>query len=170
MREVDEMVAQIASHPQDRNRPLWEMWMIEGLADGRIACVLKAHHAIADGMASVHLFTRMLSPIADNEQVPYWQPRALASSGRLVWDALLDHLKYDALKFPEFLRTVLARRKSARIHREQSSVTVVDPMEDHIPRSRFNGALSPRLPPSFLFRPMSPAASACSVITSRSWA
>ena len=144
MRELDEMVAQIASNPLDRNRPLWEMWMIEGLEDGRLAFVLKAHHAIADGMASVNLFTRMLSPISPDESVPEWRPRGLPGARRLVLGAIRDHLRYDALKFPEFLRTVLAGQKSARIPRKASQVPVFDPMEDIIPPSRFNGALSPR--------------------------
>jgi diacylglycerol O-acyltransferase len=144
MRELDDMVAQIASQPLDRNRPLWQMWMIEGLDEGRIAFVLKAHHAIADGMASVHLFTRMNRPIEADEEVPDWQPAALPGSGRLLWDALVDHIRYDAREFPNFLRTVLARLKSARLHRQASDVPVFDPMEDVIPPSPFNGALSPR--------------------------
>jgi diacylglycerol O-acyltransferase len=144
MRELDDMVAQIASHPLDRNRPLWEMWMIEGLADDRIAFVLKAHHAIADGMASVHLFTRMNSPIDPDERVPTWQPEPLPGSGRLFWEALKDHVKHDARQFPNFLRTVLGRLKSARIHREGTDIPVFDPMQDVIPASPFNAALCPR--------------------------
>jgi diacylglycerol O-acyltransferase len=144
MRELDELVGQIASHPLDRTRPLWEMWMIEGLEDGRVAFVLKAHHAIADGMASVNLFTRMLSPLSPGEVAPEWRPQALPGTRRLVLDALKDHIRYDAIKFPEFLRTVMARRKSARAHREASQVPVFDPMEDIIPPSPYNGALSPR--------------------------
>lgn len=144
MRELDDMVAQIASHPLDRDRPLWEMWMIEGLDDDRVAFVLKAHHALADGMASVHLFTRMLKPLEENEQVPPWRPQTLPGSGRLVWDAIKDHIRYDARQFPNFLRTVLARRKSAKIHREVTDTPVFDPMEDVIPPSPFNGSLSPR--------------------------
>ena len=144
MRELDDMVGQIASHPLDRNRPLWEMWMVEGLADGQIAFVLKAHHAIADGMASVQLFTRMLSPTEPDDPVSPWRPPTLPGSGRLVWDAIRDHVRYDALQFPNFLRTVLARLKSARKYRETLETPVYDPIEDVLPPSPFNGALSPR--------------------------
>ena len=117
-----------------------EMWMIEGLTDGRIAFVLKAHHAIADGMASVHLFTRMLRPLAQDESPPDWRPRALPGSFRLVADALWDHVRLDALQFPGFLRTVLVRLKSARVHRERADVPVFDPLADTIPAAPFNGA------------------------------
>ena len=50
-RELDEAIGQIASTPLDRSRPLWEMYFIEGLANGRIAVVGKIHHALADGVA-----------------------------------------------------------------------------------------------------------------------
>jgi diacylglycerol O-acyltransferase / wax synthase len=144
MRELEDLVGQIAGHPLDRSRPLWEMWMVEGLSDGRVAFVMKAHHAIADGMASVHLFTRMLSPLGENESAPQWRPDALPSAGKLFVDALWDHIRQDAREFPNFLRTVLGRIKSARLHRENSDIPVFDPMEDIIAPSPFNGALSPQ--------------------------
>ena len=46
---LDDMIGQIASHPLDRDCPLWELWVVEGMAEGKAAFILKAHHAIADG-------------------------------------------------------------------------------------------------------------------------
>jgi diacylglycerol O-acyltransferase / wax synthase len=48
-RQLDEAVGRIASTPLDRRKPLWEMYFIEGLANGRIAVLGKIHHALADG-------------------------------------------------------------------------------------------------------------------------
>src|SRR5699024_453508 len=59
-RELGEMAGQIASTPLDRRRPLWEMWVIEGLKHDRIGVVAKVHHAAIDGSSGaelmVHLF------------------------------------------------------------------------------------------------------------------
>src|SRR5215831_984404 len=54
-REFCEVVSYIASFPLERDRPLWQMWIVEGLEGGRVAYVMKIHHAVADGAASARL-------------------------------------------------------------------------------------------------------------------
>ena len=44
----------------DRSRPLWELWLLNGLADGRVAFLLRLHHVVADGAAALELFSSML--------------------------------------------------------------------------------------------------------------
>ena len=70
-RQLDEAVGKIASTPLDRSRPLWEMYFIEGLANGRIAVLGKIHHALADGVASANLLARGMDqePQADRDSV-----------------------------------------------------------------------------------------------------
>lgn len=61
-RELDELIGEIASTPLDRSRPLWEMYVAEGLADNRIAVIHKVHHVLADGMASANQMAMAIGP------------------------------------------------------------------------------------------------------------
>lgn len=49
------LVADVMERRLDRDRPLWETWIIEGLPDGQWATIMKLHHAIADGIATMHM-------------------------------------------------------------------------------------------------------------------
>src|SRR6478672_8613668 len=53
--QLRELVARIVSRPLDRDRPLWEVYFVEGLADGRVAMLSKAHQALVDGAEVVDL-------------------------------------------------------------------------------------------------------------------
>jgi diacylglycerol O-acyltransferase / wax synthase len=61
-RELDQLIGEIASTPLDRSRPLWEMYVAEGLADDRIAIIHKVHHVLADGVASANQMAKVMEP------------------------------------------------------------------------------------------------------------
>jgi diacylglycerol O-acyltransferase len=61
-RELDQLIGEIASTPLDRSRPLWEMYVAEGLADNRIAIIHKVHHVLADGTASANQMAKAIAP------------------------------------------------------------------------------------------------------------
>ncbi|CAA0089693.1 Putative diacyglycerol O-acyltransferase [Mycolicibacterium vanbaalenii] len=61
-RELDELIGQIAGTPLDRDHPLWEMYVAEGLADNRIAIIHKVHHVLADGVASANQLAMAIQP------------------------------------------------------------------------------------------------------------
>ncbi|MDX2380654.1 MAG: wax ester/triacylglycerol synthase family O-acyltransferase [Acidimicrobiia bacterium] len=66
-RETAEMLNQIIGHQLDRRFPLWEYWYLEGLTDGRVAMVLKFHHALLDGVSGASLATVLLDMAPDGE-------------------------------------------------------------------------------------------------------
>ncbi len=60
--ELDDLVGRVMSQELDRRRPLWEVWMIEGLADSRWALICKVHHCMVDGIAGTDLLVRLMWP------------------------------------------------------------------------------------------------------------
>lgn len=61
-RELDELIGEIASTPLDRDHPLWEMYVADGLAGGKVAVIHKVHHVLADGVASANQMRWAIQP------------------------------------------------------------------------------------------------------------
>jgi diacylglycerol O-acyltransferase / wax synthase len=94
---LERLVGRLMSHRLDRDRPLWEIWLVEGLADGRWALVFKVHHCMVDGVAGVGLLQAVLDldPAAPLPEAPPWEPEpspaGLARVGD-AWSGLADDL------------------------------------------------------------------------------
>lgn len=65
------VVAEVMERRLDRDRPLWECWLVDGLADGRWALVVKVHHSVADGIAA----STMFSALCDGASIVEYPPR-----------------------------------------------------------------------------------------------
>ena len=61
-RQLAETVARIFARPLDRSRPLWELYLIHGLADGRVAMLTKMHHSMVDGVSGNEILGVLLDP------------------------------------------------------------------------------------------------------------
>jgi diacylglycerol O-acyltransferase len=72
VRELLSLVSRLHGTLMDRTRPLWEIHLIEGLADGRLALYVKIHHAMFDGVAAMRLMTKALSADPDLRKPPLW--------------------------------------------------------------------------------------------------
>jgi diacylglycerol O-acyltransferase len=68
--ELQDLVGRIMSQPLDHDRPLWEDWVVEGLAGDRWAVVSKVHHSVVDGIAGTDLLTSMFGSVADDDPQP----------------------------------------------------------------------------------------------------
>ncbi len=77
------MAARVFSQHLDRARPLWEIWMVEGLEHGRWALLSKVHHCMVDGVAATDLMSVMFGDDAETEPADSWQPGREPSSVEL---------------------------------------------------------------------------------------
>lgn len=93
--QLAELVARLMSRPLDRSRPLWEMYLIEGLADGTFAVVTKSHEALVDGLASMDIAQVMLDPSPEGvsrEELDDWHPEPEPSDAQLLFSSVSDAL------------------------------------------------------------------------------
>jgi WS/DGAT/MGAT family acyltransferase len=142
-RELCELISDIASRPLERSHPLWELWVIEGLALGRIATVAKVHHALADGVASAELLNQVFdhSPTPEPPPEDTWSPEPVPPPRTLALAAARDVARLLATGLPTIVR--LSRR--ARAHKRIAGLVVSEqpPKLFQAPPTPFNRQLTP---------------------------
>ncbi|MFA9446836.1 wax ester/triacylglycerol synthase family O-acyltransferase [Egicoccus sp. AB-alg6-2] len=115
--QLTEYCARILSRPLDRDRPLWELYVIEGLEEGRFALLGKNHHAMIDGLAGIDIATVMLDVTSDTGTPPEpepWVPAPAPGRARLLGAAVRDALTSPAHLVASGRQLVAAPTKSAR--------------------------------------------------------
>jgi WS/DGAT/MGAT family acyltransferase len=119
--ELFELVAQLHAIPLERDRPLWELHLVDGLADGRVAVYAKIHHAMADGVAALRMLQRTLTTdaTATEVRVPW---RLSGNSHRTVSCGGMSSLNVAARKLlsaatfaPSLLRAVYVALADQRL-------------------------------------------------------
>jgi WS/DGAT/MGAT family acyltransferase len=96
--ELQELIGRVFSRPLDRRRPLWEIYIVEGLRDGRWALLTKSHHAMVDGISNLELATILLDVEPDPEPdsrpfgVSHWEPEEAPSSMGLLINSLRERV------------------------------------------------------------------------------
>jgi diacylglycerol O-acyltransferase len=88
------LAARIFSQRLDRSKPLWELWLVEGLKGGRFAIVGKSHHCLVDGVSGVDIATVLYDTEPEPTVPPApggeWLPRPERSEADLAAEAVLD--------------------------------------------------------------------------------
>jgi diacylglycerol O-acyltransferase len=82
--------SELNAPPLDRARPLWEMWLLTGLAGGGAGLLIRLHHAVADGLAAVAMMEALFAPdpAGPTPDVSTWRRQPRPSSRDLVADSL----------------------------------------------------------------------------------
>jgi diacylglycerol O-acyltransferase len=103
------LVGRLIARRLDRSRPLWEIYLVEGLSEGRFAVVTKTHHAMVDGLASMDVGALLLdtTPEPRETAADEWRPAPEPSAVALATDAVLE-----AWRRPQTVLDVAARAGS----------------------------------------------------------
>jgi diacylglycerol O-acyltransferase len=92
--ELKRLAARVFGQRLDRSKPLWEVWLVEGLEGDRFALLSKTHHALVDGVSGVDivsvLFDTAPDPAPPAPPAGDWLPRPVPSSSELLAEALLE--------------------------------------------------------------------------------
>jgi diacylglycerol O-acyltransferase len=94
--QLRNLAGRVLGQRLDMAKPLWELWLVEGLADNRWAIISKVHHCMVDGIAGTDLMQLMfdLEPDAKHEPPKEWTPRRSPSSLSLVAESVSDALAH----------------------------------------------------------------------------
>jgi diacylglycerol O-acyltransferase len=91
-----DLVARLTARPLDHNRPLWEMYLVEGLEGDRTAVVTKTHPALVDGLGAIDIGQVILDARPEGGEVAVaedWRPRRPPGQVALVWEAVEQYLQ-----------------------------------------------------------------------------
>lgn len=93
--QLEELVARLQARALDRRRPLWELYLVEGLSEGRFALVSKVHQALVDGIRTVDLGQVILDDSAEVTEPPVFNWKAVAepTSVELLFGAVVDSVQ-----------------------------------------------------------------------------
>lgn len=139
-RELAAIISEISGSPLDRDRPLWELTVVDGLADHEIAFVVKLHHALADGGAAVALLENAFVIDVDSAIVQSARPEPLPTNGALYRQAAQSQARRLA-QLPRFARESVHGLRAAR--REDREATMPLPRPFSSSRTPVNVSLTP---------------------------
>jgi diacylglycerol O-acyltransferase / wax synthase len=154
MAQLADLVGRLLSRPLDHARPLWEMYLIEGLEGERGAVFVKSHHAAVDGVAAFQLVAALMdlwpdAPPPPPPEVP-WEPDEVPTDVQLVAGAAANLVRQPIRGLKATRRLV---RSAVQARREHGSITAVVG-QTGAPHTRFNDQLSPHRRVRFLDLPL----------------
>lgn len=147
MRELADLAGYLHARPLDRDRPLWELWIIEGVENGRVAMFLKSHHCLMDGQSGAGLAELLCDLEPNPSGGPILPPKPAKLEEQEISDLQI------ALRAARSVATTPIRMAqfSARLLRQTAAMALssmnepdAPPMPNAVPRVSFNQEVGPR--------------------------
>lgn len=132
--QLRDLVARIVSRPLDRSRPLWEVYFVEGLADGQVAILSKSHQVLVDGIETVDLGQVLLDKTPEPKELGAdgWRARSRPSPLGLMAEALRDSVTAPETVL-DTLRTTTGAALRGVAGTARSASRVVDALTNRTP-------------------------------------
>ncbi|HEY5683988.1 MAG TPA: wax ester/triacylglycerol synthase family O-acyltransferase [Acidimicrobiia bacterium] len=113
--QLKRLAGRIVSQQLDRTKPLWELWVVEGVSDDRFAIIAKIHHCMIDGIAGVDLTTILMNviPTSEVEAIPEWNPRPAPSGTQLAVAEMAKRARKTIENLTSVSETALSSRDMA---------------------------------------------------------
>jgi diacylglycerol O-acyltransferase len=144
--ELRRLTGRVMSQQLDRTKPLWEIWMVEGLEDDHWALLSKTHHCMVDGVSGTELLTVImdLSPEPTPGVPDTWQPQAAPSRPALAAEAVTDLIRspYEQLRALR-ASTRVPRQALAQLANVGQGVAALAGLVRPTPVSTLNGPIGP---------------------------
>jgi diacylglycerol O-acyltransferase / wax synthase len=144
--ELRRLVGRVMSQQLDRSKPLWELWMVEGLSENRWALLCKTHHSVVDGVSGTELLTVLLDTSPDTVPAAEetWEPAPAPSPVALAVDALATMARspYEQLRALRAASRV-PRQALARLGEIWTGMANLAGVVPRTPVSSLNGPIGP---------------------------
>jgi diacylglycerol O-acyltransferase len=156
--DIKRVIDGVMSTPLDRRYPVWEMWIADDLADGRIGLVGKAHHCMVDGIAAVELAALLLDPTPEPPppEADGWDPRPAPGRWSLLAGGVRDRARdgLDLLRLPARLATSPGRVLDLARDGERAARALASSFNPPAPASMLNRPNSTMRHLALLGRPL----------------
>jgi len=142
--QLADLAADIASRQLDRSKPLWEMWIVEGLENGHVALIGKMHHSTVDGVSGANMMVHLLDLEPGGTRPPAesdWKPERAPTELELFARGLLSRLRRPvqlAMVIPKTIGSVISFARARRGSDEPGMPTPFT-----APRTPFNVSITP---------------------------
>ena len=141
--ELAELASQIAGWTLDTTRPLWEMWFVEGLADGHVGLIAKMHHSTIDGVSGANLMMHLfdLEPDPAPVEIPEREAEHVPSDLELLGYGLASRLRRPLLLPTALVNTARAAVEMVSRRLRPEGEAMATPFT--APPTPFNGTITP---------------------------